>query len=134
MDTLSPEQRSALMGRIRSSDTLPEMIVRRLVHRLGFRYRLHAIGLPGRPDLVFRGRRKIIFVNGCFWHQHADCRRAFKPRSRCEFWKSKLARNVERDKVVSAELTKLGWEVCVIWECETVDLERLEARVLRFLQ
>jgi DNA mismatch endonuclease (patch repair protein) len=134
VDRMSPELRSSLMGRIRSTDTGPEMIVRRVVHGLGFRYRLHLAGLPGRPDLVFRSKKKIILVNGCFWHQHPNCPRAFKPSSHRPFWEAKLTSNVNRDKLVCAALKKLGWKVCIVWECETKDLSGLETRMLRFLR
>ena len=110
-DTLGPAERSALMSRIRAKDTKPEWRVRRLVHGMGYRYRLHRRSLPGTPDLVFPARRKVIFVHGCFWHWHPDpaCRLAGLPRSRLEFWAPKLERNQRRDVVNLAELSALGW-------------------------
>jgi DNA mismatch endonuclease (patch repair protein) len=131
-DRLSPEQRSAQMGRIRGRDTKPELIVRRLVHRMGYRYRLHVSHLPGRPDLVFPSRRKIIFVHGCFWHQHPACRDATLPRSRTEFWSTKLRQNVQRDTRQLHVLKRLGWDILVIWECEASD-EELPRRLVDFL-
>ena len=117
-DHLSPDNRSAHMRRIRQTNTYPEMVVRRIVHQLGYRYRLHRRDLPGTPDLVFPGRRSVIFVHGCFWHQH-DCRRGAKqPSTNTAYWLPKLARNVERDKLVRQELEDDGWNVLVIWECQ----------------
>ena len=120
-DTLGPAERSALMSRIRAKDTKPEWRVRRLVHGMGYRYRLHRRSLPGTPDLVFPARRKVIFVHGCFWHWHPDpaCRLAGLPRSRLEFWAPKLERNQRRDVVNLAELSALGWDALVVWECGT---------------
>jgi DNA mismatch endonuclease (patch repair protein) len=135
MDTLTPEQRSVRMGRVRGKDTSPELKVRRLLHRLGYRYRLHARDLPGRPDLIFRKRRKAIFVHGCFWHQHPDpaCGLARQPKSRQEFWLAKFAANVARDGRVVKALSEAGWQVFVVWECELRDLGGLEARLRGFL-
>jgi DNA mismatch endonuclease, patch repair protein len=110
---------SARMARIRKTNTKPEMVVRRLAHGMGFRYRLHRRDLPGTPDLVFSGLRKVIFVHGCFWHQH-DCRLGSKqPTANPAYWLPKLARNVERDLKASRQLAAAGWEVLVIWECQT---------------
>src|SRR5437879_5566246 len=111
------------MSRIRSKNTRPEMIVRRLVHKMGFRYRLHAKDLPGRPDLVFARRRKVIFVNGCFWHYHPNCNIAGMPTSNTEYWTGKLERTKMRDRSNSARLECLGWKVKTIWECELADLK-----------
>ena len=118
MDTLTPEQRSATMSRIRSKDTKPEMVVRRHLHALGFRYRLHVSKLPGRPDIVLPKWRTVIFVNGCFWHRHEGCKIATMPKSNVEFWTAKFQRNVERDTKGQAALKAAGWKVIVIWECE----------------
>ena len=131
-DTLTPRERSAIMARIRGKDTKPEMAVRRLVHGMGFRYRLHRKDLPGKPDIVFGPRRKAIFVHGCFWHQH-DCPAGRMPSSRQDYWKPKLRRNVERDEANRKKLERNGWDVLVIWECETKDKEELAARIMRFL-
>lgn len=121
------------MRSIRSRDTAPEMIVRRLVHRLGYRYRLHVAALPGKPDLVFPRLRRIIDVRGCFWHQHAGCVDSHIPKTKREYWAPKLQRNQERDKETGRQLRRLGWRVCVIWECETVDATKLSKRLARLL-
>lgn len=133
-DNLSSADRSARMALVRGKDTRPEMSVRRLAHRLGYRFRLHRRDLPGSPDLVFPGRRAIIFVHGCFWHQH-DCRRgARRPSSNEGYWHPKLARNVERDAAAQEGLRSLGWRVMIIWECEARDLDQLADRLTRFLE
>ena len=131
-DRFTPEQRSVLMSRIRGRDTQPELLVRRQVHGMGYRYRLYRKDLPGRPDLVFPGRRKVIFVHGCFWHQH-DCPRGRRPSSNRTFWDAKLDRNAARDRENIEALEGLGWSVLVIWECEIRDRDRLAARVSAFL-
>ena len=135
MDTLSKAQRSERMSRVRGKDTKPELLVRRLVHGMGYRYRLHRRDLPGTPDLVFPGRRKVIFVHGCFWHRHPDptCKLARLPKSRREFWLPKLEGNRARDVENMARLEELGWESMTIWECQLRDQEALEERVRRFL-
>lgn len=120
------------MSRIRSADTKPEMVVRRLVHGMGYRYRLHARNLPGNPDLVFRPRKKVIFVHGCFWHQH-DCGQYRQPLARRSFWDPKLAKNKTRDATVKRQLRKLGWDVLVIWECQLKKEAVLRNRIRRFL-
>lgn len=122
------------MSRIRAKDSKPELAVRRLAHRLGYRFRLHRRSLPGSPDLVFPGRGKVIFVHGCFWHQHQGCRHASLPRTRPEYWLPKLARNVERDGEARAQLEALGWGVEVLWECETTDANALTHRLRAFLE
>lgn len=121
------------MGRVRGKDTGPEMRVRRLVYRMGFRYRLHCRGLPGKPDLAFSGRKKAIFVHGCFWHQH-DCARGTRPLSNRDFWNRKLDRTVQRDKANISALEECGWSVLIVWECETKNLDQLEDRVKEFLE
>ena len=133
MDSLTPEERSKRMALVRGKNTKPEMIVRRLVHSLRYRYRLHDRKLPGRPDLVFKRRRKVIFVHGCFWHRHAGCPRSTMPKSRMEFWREKWEDNERRDHNNQAKLCALGWEVLIIWECELKDLDRLAGRICDFL-
>ncbi len=133
MDGLSVEKRSENMRRIRSADTRPEMLVRRLVHGMGYRYRLHAKTLPGKPDLVFTGRRCVIEVRGCFWHLHEGCREGRIPESRKEYWGRKLEKNRERDRANVLALKQLGWRVMVIWECEVESGAKLERRIRRFL-
>lgn len=133
--TTTDPKRSAIMRAVKSQDTTPEMIVRRLVHRMGYRYRLHSRGLPGRPDLVFVGRQKVILVHGCFWHGH-DCPRGSRtPKSNRDYWKAKIARNVQRDAANIVALMKDDWQVMPIWECETKASVRsaLERRLRRFL-
>ena len=117
MDTLAPKERSERMSRVRGKDTKPELIVRRLLHGLGYRYRLHARDLPGKPDIVFRGRRKAIYVHGCFWHRHPDpaCKLARLPKTRQDFWVPKLEGNRQRDIENQRRLTEMGWEVLVVW-------------------
>lgn len=131
MDHLTVSERSELMSRIRGKDTKPEMLVRRLVHGMGYRYRLHTKDLPGRPDLVFRPRRKAIFVHGCFWHQHEGCSRNTIPATRRDFWRRKLDENVQRDRRNATALRENGWRVLVIWECETKGDIRCLARTIR---
>lgn len=134
MDRISQAARSANMRRIASKGTKPELAVRRLVHGMGFRYRLHRHDLPGRPDLVFPGRRKVIFVHGCFWHQHPGCKRAHRPQSNLDYWVPKLQRNQERDAAHRVRLGALGWDVFVVWECEVGTTVDLTYRIASFLE
>lgn len=134
MDRVSSEKRSLIMAAVRSKDTLPELAVRRLVHGLGYRYRLHAKNLPGCPDLVFPGRRKVIFVHGCFWHRHPKCRYSTIPKSRTDFWLAKFEKNVARDRRERRELKKLGWSVLVVWQCELKNLQRVAKKIEGFLE
>ena len=136
-DKLTPEQRSWNMSRIRGKNTKPELLVRRLLHAKGYRYRLHGKAgharLPGRPDLVFAGRRKVIFVNGCFWHFH-DCRVGqHAPKANADFWETKRTRTMLRDATQRLELEDAGWKVLTVWECELKDGSSLEAQLVRFL-
>lgn len=126
MDTLTAAERSQRMALVRGENTTPEMIVRRLTYSLGFRYRLHQRDLPGKPDLVFRSRRKVIFVHGCFWHRHDDpeCKLARLPKSRVDFWRGKLQGNRERDLRTQAALRAMGWGFLLVWECETQPKKR----------
>jgi DNA mismatch endonuclease (patch repair protein) len=134
-DPLSKAERSERMSRVRSRDTKPEMVVRRLLHRMGFRYRLHDRRLPGAPDLVFGPRRKAIFIHGCFWHRHSDpsCKLARLPKSRLDFWRPKLDANRARDIRIQSELDQMGWQYLVVWECELRHREQLENKLLAFL-
>ncbi len=134
VDSLTPAQRSRCMSAIRSANTRPEMAVRRLVHSMGFRYRLHKRDLPGTPDLVFCGRKKVIFVHGCFWHMHSCSRGQLKPATNPEFWARKRTRTVRRDAVSSAALRKRGWRVLTIWECDLRAVAALSRRIVRFLE
>lgn len=135
MDRITTERRSANMQRIASKGMKPEMFVRRLVYRLGYRFRLHRADLPGKPDLVFPGRKKVIFVHGCFWHQHAapTCKAAHVPRSNTEYWGPKLARNVERDARAQAALAAAGWSVLTLWECDLKHEAAIQCKVTAFL-
>lgn len=132
-DTVTPEVRSAIMARIKSKGMKPEMRVRRLLHGLGYRYRLHRGDLPGRPDLVFPARRKVVFVNGCFWHLHEGCDRVRVPSSNRDYWVAKLNRNRERDRQNAALLERDGWGVMTVWECELRDINDAESRLTEFL-
>lgn len=134
MDTLTPSERSKRMSLVRGKDTKPEMLVRRIVHGMGFRYRLHARNLPGSPDLVFRGRRKVIFVHGCFWHRHGTCENTRWPKSRLSFWRPKLEQNHRRDETNKRRLRRLGWKVLVVWECQLSKLPQLTSRLRAFLE
>jgi DNA mismatch endonuclease (patch repair protein) len=133
VDYLTPEARSILMSRIRGKDTAPEMFVRRIVHSLGYRYRLHCRNLPGTPDLVFRRLRKIIFVHGCFWHRHEGCRFAYTPKTRRPFWEEKFRLNKERDRRHLLMLRRDGWDVLILWECELESPAAAGGRIRRFL-
>lgn len=119
MDTLTPQERSARMARIRSKNTKPELVVRRTLHRLGYRFRLHSANLPGKPDLVLATHKQVIFVHGCFWHAHRNCSIANIPKSRKKFWLEKFARNKARDAKHRKKLQRAGWRVITVWECET---------------
>ena len=132
-DTISKEQRSTNMSAVRSRNTGPEIRVRQIAHGLGYRFRLHRRELPGKPDIAFPGRQKVVFVHGCFWHQHKGCPRASIPESNSEFWRNKLARNIARDAKQITAIKKSGWRVLVVWECETKNERRLAARLRRFL-
>lgn len=135
MDTLTPQERSERMSRVRGTDTEPEMVIRRLIHGMGYRYRLHVAKLPGKPDIVFPARGKIIFVHGCFWHRHpsAKCKLARMPKSRLEFWEPKLEQNRLRDVAAQKRLKRDGWKILVIWECE-IKTAKLADRIGRFLE
>lgn len=136
MDTLSKAERSERMSRIRSKDGKPELIVRRLVHAMGYRYRLHDRRLPGSPDMVFPSRRKAMFVHGCFWHRHPSkrCALARLPKSRLDFWLPKLEANARRDRRNGGRLNALGWSYMVVWECQLRELDAVRNRIVRFLE
>lgn len=133
-DISVPDSVSFRMKRVRQRDTAPELIVRKVLFSAGYRYRIHRRDLPGSPDVVFPGRRKVVFVNGCFWHGHEDCSRASLPKTRLEYWKNRILKNQERDARSIAALEKLGWIVDTIWECQTKDVISLEGRLTRFLE
>ena len=132
-DRFSAAVRSRMMASIKGKDTKPEMLVRRLLHSMGYRFRLHRKDLSGTPDITLPGRRSIIFVHGCFWHQHAGCRFAAMPASRRSFWKNKLDANSQRDRRALACLRRDGWKATVVWECQTRNPVALERRLRKFL-
>jgi len=132
MDVFTADRRSAVMRSVKSKDTQPELEVRKLAHSLGFRFRLHRKDLPGQPDLVFPRLKVVIFVHGCFWHQH-DCPAAARPTSRSEYWDKKLDGNIFRDKRNARLLRSLGWRILVIWECQIKNRSRLASRLNHFL-
>lgn len=129
MDSLTPEHRSWNMSRIRSGNTKPERLVRSLLHRIGYRFRLHRKDLPGRPDIVLPGRRAVVLVHGCYWHRHPGCRFAYTPKSNLAFWQAKFNENVNRDQRQYGQLRELGWSVITVWECETKELTTLAERL-----
>jgi len=134
VDTLTKKERSKRMSLIRGTGSAPEMKLRRLVHRMGFRYRLHVKELPGKPDLVFPSRRAVIFMHGCFWHRHRGCKLARLPKSKLEFWKPKLEANRKRDIKNQRRLKASGWRVLVVWECELMDTDRVSGIVRELLE
>ncbi|WP_419247650.1 very short patch repair endonuclease [Pseudomonas syringae] len=129
-----PEQRSKVMAKIKCKNTKPEMIVRSTCHRMGLRFRLHRVDLPGKPDLVFTKRKLCLFVHGCFWHQHPGCKYAYQPKSRPEFWVPKLQKNVIRDENAKDSLEALGWKVAVIWECQTKKIDEVESIIKEIIE
>jgi DNA mismatch endonuclease (patch repair protein) len=133
VDILTPEQRQRCMSQVGSKNTTPEILVRRLLHALGYRFRLHRKDLPGTPDIVIPKLKSVILVHGCFWHSHRGCHRASRPETNVQFWKSKLDANIRRDRTVRHRLRKLGWRILVVWECQTRNAN-LERRLRVFLR
>lgn len=133
MDRFSPSERSNIMRKVKARDTTPERTIRKMVYAMGFRYRLNSRALPGSPDLVFAGRKKVIFVHGCFWHQHPGCKRSLLPASRNDYWAAKLTANRVRDERTSALLQQMGWQVLVVWECELKNHEKIRNLLSDFL-
>lgn len=133
MDHVTRERRSYIMSRVPSTDSSPELVVRRLLHKSGLRYRLHVKGLPGRPDIVLTRLRLAIFVHGCFWHGHQDCPKGRLPKSKVEYWRPKIAANRERDKRALESLKRQGWRVAPIWQCETRDRKVLTSRLSKLV-
>jgi len=131
-DNLTPAQRSECMRRVKGRDTKPEMIVRRIVHGMGFRYRLHDARLPGRPDLVLPARGRVIFVHGCFWHLHRCPKGTMMPQARADYWLAKLSANQARDRAAIRKLRRSGWRVLVVWECELRNHARIKRRLRSF--
>lgn len=134
MDNLTQQHRSWNMSRIRSSDTKPEIIVRSLLHSMGYRFRIHRKDLPGKPDIVLPKFKSIILVHGCFWHRHMNCKYSYMPKSKQQFWKTKFKANIERDKKVKEMLEEQGWKILIIWECELRDIQKVEANIDLFLK
>jgi DNA mismatch endonuclease, patch repair protein len=134
MDTLDKAKRSWNMSRIRSCNTKPELKVRSLLHRMGYRFRLHHKNLPGKPDIVLSKYNTIIFVHGCFWHRHKGCKYAYKPKSKIDFWEKKFNENVNRDIRNKKALKKLGWNIVVIWECQVDDKIKLSSTLKDYLR
>ena len=133
VDKISKKHRSWNMARIRSKDTSPERKVRSILHSHGYRFRLRPRMLPGKPDIILKKYKSVIFVHGCFWHRHPACKYAYTPKSRIEFWEKKFCENVKRDKHVSRVLKKLGWNVIVVWECELSNPDALTAKLKKHL-
>lgn len=134
MDRISKEHRSWNMSRIRGKNTAPELAVRSMLHRMGYRFRLHPRELPGVPDLVLPRFRTVVFVNGCFWHRHNSCQLAYSPKTRVTFWQDKFRDTIKRDEVTCATLRLLGWHVLIVWQCELADKVALAKRLHTFLQ
>ena len=132
-DTFDKEKRSWVMSRVSSKNTKPEIVVRRMLWSMGFRYRLYVAKLPGKPDIVFPGRKKVVFVHGCFWHGHEHCKLASIPQTNVEYWTAKLGRNMERDKKNKAALQAEGWKVLIVWECELKDRDLLQQKLRYFM-
>lgn len=133
-DVFKPEERSRIMAKVRGKDTSLELSLRSLIHGMGFRYRLHVKELPGKPDMVFPRHRKVIFINGCFWHQHEGCPAAARPASNTDYWNKKLEKNLARDKSNIQKLEEAGWKVLTVWECEIKDRPALVARLRTFFE
>jgi DNA mismatch endonuclease (patch repair protein) len=133
-DVFTPEKRSAIMSRIKGENTRPEILVRKIVHSLGYRFRLHSNTLPGKPDLVLPRHEKIIFVHGCFWHGHVRCSRSGLPLTNKNFWQNKIMGNKARDIRVRRKLSRDGWKVAVIWQCQTKNIGSLTKQLERFLE
>jgi len=132
-DVFSKEKRSEIMSVIKSTNTKPELFVRKLIHSMGYRFRLHDSKLPGKPDLVFKKYKKVIFIHGCFWHGHRKCKRSYLPNSNKEFWKNKITKNKKRDIRNYKLLSKLGWEYLIIWQCD-IRKEDLKKIINNFLK
>lgn len=134
MGTITPEVRSQMMAAVKGKNTKPEIIVRKMLHAMGFRFRLHRKELPGRPDIVLPKYRTVVLVNGCFWHQHPGCQMSRRPKSRPDYWEPKLDGNIQRDKKNRTELVKLGWRVITIWECELENPEEIAAKLKNLIE
>lgn len=134
MDVFSRGKRSQIMSRISGKDTKPEILVRSLLHRMGYRFRVHKKDLPGKPDITLSKHKKVIFVHGCFWHGHEDCPRSKRPRTNVKFWNKKIDGNIERDKKNIQSLEKLGWTTLTLWTCEIKNQEALKRKLIYFMK
>lgn len=132
-DVFSREKRSWIMGRVKGRDTKPEILVRSMIHRMGFRFRLHRKDLPGKPDIVLPKYKKAVFIHGCFWHGHKGCPRAARPTSNVDFWNRKIDGNIRRDATAQKDLRAMGWKFLVVWQCQIRDLDALQKRLEGFL-
>jgi DNA mismatch endonuclease (patch repair protein) len=132
-DIFTKDKRSEIMSRIKGVNTKPELIVRSLLHRLGYRFRLHRKDLSGKPDIVLPRHKKVIFVHGCFWHGHKGCKRSSIPSSNTEFWETKITKNVERDKAKTRELRRQGWKVLILWQCQIKDADNVVKKIKKFI-
>jgi len=133
-DVFTPEKRSAIMARVKNRNTKPEILVRSMLHALGYRFRLHRKDLPGTPDVVLPRHRKVVLVHGCLWHGHPGCRRAARPTTNAEFWNRKIDANLRRDAEALKKLTSAGWQVLTVWECQTRNQDTLRGRLQQFMQ
>ncbi len=134
MDHVTKEKRSKIMAAVHSENTKPEILVRKLVYAMGHRYRLHDKSLPGKPDLVFKSKKKAIFVNGCFWHGHDGCEKARLPKTRVAYWRTKIESNKLRDNKKFKELTSMGWRYLIIWQCNLKNINSTSKRIIKFLE
>jgi len=134
MDVFSRATRSQIMSRVSGKNTQPEIVVRSLLHNMGYRFRLHRKDLPGKPDITLPKYKKIIFIHGCFWHGHTGCPRSKRPATNQKFWREKLDKNIERDKVTVNALRQLGWDVLTVWSCEVKDTNKLKSKLISFLE
>ena len=134
MDILTKERRSWNMSKIRGKDTKPEVVVRSMLYRMGYRFRIHVKGLPGCPDIVLPKYRAVIFVHGCFWHRHPGCKYAYTPKSRQDFWTKKFQKTVERHEIITRELEEQGWKTLVVWECEIANTDKLHTKLIDFIE
>ena len=132
-DIVSREKRSEMMSRIKGKNTQPEIAVRKMIYKMGYRYRLHRKDLPGKPDIVFGPMNLALFVNGCFWHRHGNCKYAYNPKTRKNFWNKKFTDTIKRDVKNRIDLERLGWQSAVIWECETLDQDVLRKRIMKII-
>lgn len=134
MDVFSREKRSQIMSHVGGKNTKPELIVRSILHRMGYRFRLHRRDLPGKPDITFPKYKKVIFIHGCFWHGHEGCPKSKRPDTNKEFWNKKLDKNIARDKINMEKIKELGWDVLVVWTCELKNMDTLKDKIVSFLE